>query len=207
MIPPRVHESWNDFFNNFGEFELPNCDFLPANDQVFRVFEESLDNIKIILIAQDPYSKPSLADGLAFSTPNGSKIPGSLRNLFTEIENTFEGIQFKHGDLTRWSKNGIFLLNTALTVKPGISGSHSRYWLNFTKSLIEYLDQHLSKTVFVFFGNKSKHFAQSMKAESNCNVALFCKHPSPNNNGIRQFVGCGIFETIDSLCPGIDWQN
>ena len=81
----KYHQSWTDFFNRHTEVIpiLPQCEILPSEDLRYRVFEENIDNIKIVLVGQDPYSNPGMAaDGLAFSLKNG-KIPGSLKNLFT----------------------------------------------------------------------------------------------------------------------------
>jgi len=103
-----IHSSWNSVFE---KFKIKN-----TNDVIFRVFSKDIKDIKIVLLGQDPY--PEKSDGLSFSVPKDVKIPGSLKNMFKELKNTFpeREYQFNHGDLEHWFNNGIFLLNCSLTI-------------------------------------------------------------------------------------------
>ena len=119
--------------------------FTPPLKQVFRAFEECpYDDLKVIFIGQDPYPQLGVADGISFSCGNTNKVQPSLRYIFEEIERTVyqEFPSYQDPDLTRWSKQGILMLNTALTVEVGKIGSHYDIWKPFTAYLLDWLNNY-----------------------------------------------------------------
>ncbi|WP_423363238.1 uracil-DNA glycosylase [Mycoplasma sp. P36-A1] len=161
--------SWNDFFQE--QFSLTYFQDLldnllnecntktvyPSINNIFRVFKDnSLNMIKVVILGQDPYHTPLVADGLAFSSKS-LKIPPSLKNIFKELNNDL-GIVNSTADLSKWSMQGIMLLNTVLSVEEHKANSHSKLgWNEFVVNTIKYLDLH-NKVVFVLWGNKAKLF-------------------------------------------------
>ena len=136
-----IHSSWNPVFE---KFKIEN-----SNDVSFRVFSKDINDIKIVLLGQDPY--PGKSDGLSFSVPKDVKIPGSLKNIFKEIKLTFpeREYQFNHGDLERWFDNGIFLLNCSLTI------GEIKKWTPFIDYVIKYISEN-TDAVFLLLGNHAK---------------------------------------------------
>jgi uracil-DNA glycosylase len=153
----------------------------PTKDLVFNVFNlVPLDNIKVIIIGQDPYINENEAMGFAFSVPKSIPIPPSLKNIYTELEND-PGIDFtspKHGDLTEWTTQGVFLLNASLTVLEKKSNSHSKIWKDFTNNFITYISTKKNNIIFCLWGNFAK---TKEKYISNPDKHLIIKtaHPSP----------------------------
>ncbi len=139
-------ESKKDYYINMMKFldkEYETKSILPPKEDLFAAFKlTNLDNIKVVIIGQDPYPTKGVAHGLAFSVKKGNKIPASLRNIFKELEE--ENIGFvtpKHGCLESWAKQGVFLINTVLTVEEGKPNSHKNVgWQTFTTNLIKYLN-------------------------------------------------------------------
>lgn len=148
-------------------------------------------DIKVVLIGQDPYINPGEAMGLSFSVPEGVKIPPSLRNIFKELVN--EGYPEYHdrtnGDLTDWVSKGVFLYNTCLTVNKGMSGSHKNLWDDFTNLVINYLKQR-KHIAWILLGAKAQKYAEGIDRD---NHGIFMAgHPSPlNRNG--DFAGSDVF--------------
>ena len=116
----------------------------PARSDVFRAFHLTrLKHVRVAILGQDPYPRPGQANGLAFSVPKEEAIPRSLRTIFTNLEDDPAILIERpaHGDLTTWAKNGVLLLNTALTVEEGDPGSHSRRWGHFTDVVLQVLNE------------------------------------------------------------------
>jgi uracil-DNA glycosylase len=188
-----IHESW-----------IP---YIPQNAEssIYRVFEMGLNDIRVVILGQDPYAN-DYADGLAFSVKPNCKIPGSLKNIFKEIQLEFpeRKYNFVSGDLSKWSESGIFLLNCSLTVEPGRSGSHMKRWKSFTDSIIKLISTNNKNVVFLLLGN----FAQTKSLLiSDKSRIIKGVHPSPNSawNG---FFNSGIFKQVELLLnETIDWTN
>jgi uracil-DNA glycosylase len=187
----KIDKSWKDFFfNEFKREELieilkkvdsdskkNNC--YPKNKDVFRLFRElSLENIKVIIIGQDPYYQPGIADGFAFSTRKENFIPASLGNIFKELN---EDINCNHKrencDLTNWVKQGVFLLNTSLTVRESQQKSHSELWREFTFELSKYINKNRKDIIWVFWGRDAKSLRDNCKI--NPEMSISGSHPSP----------------------------
>ena len=163
----------------------------------------------MIILGQDPYIRKGQAMGLSFSVPKGEKIPPSLSNIFKEIENDLQIKTIKSGDLTRWAKQGVFLLNTTLTVREGYSNSHENFgWKNFTANALGHLNRDNSPKVFLLWGNNAKSYKFIISNPTH--LVLEAAHPSPLS-AYRGFFGCKHFsQTNDylvnhNLSP-IDWR-
>ena len=181
----------------------------PPGSQIFRAFDLTpLPSVKVVILGQDPYHGPGQAMGLSFSVPDGVPAPPSLRNIFKEISDDL-GIQMSgRPNLEKWAKQGVLLLNTALTVLAGSPASHSRIgWQEFTDAVIRTVSERCDGVVFLLWGR----FAQSKAAliDSSKHQVLMAAHPSPLAGGA--FFGCRHFsKTNDYLISRgktpIDWQ-
>lgn len=150
----------------------------PKIPQIFRAFYESpLKNLKIVIIGQDPYPQKNVADGIAFSSSNTNTIPPSLKIIFDEIQKTvYNNDEYtRDPNLERWSKQGILLLNTALTTIPGKIGEHYNLWSPFTKHILNELNKNYTDLIYVFMGGAAKNWANLISEE---NYKLYCYHPA-----------------------------
>lgn len=180
----------------------------PPYKNIFRALKLcSYKDTLVIILGQDPYYNPNQADGLAFSVPKGEGLPPSLRNIYQEIENELGIKMSNNGDLSKWAKQGILLLNTALTVVKGMPNSHVRIgWEKFTDAIISKLSLKQEKLIFVLWGNNA------IKKESlidSHHYILKATHPSPLS-AYCGFFGCGHFLEINRLLEesgkkAIDW--
>jgi uracil-DNA glycosylase len=153
--------------------------FTPPLKQVFRAFEECpYDKLKVVIVGQDPYPQLGVADGISFSCGNTKKVQPSLRYIFGEIERTVyqEYPTWQDPDLTRWSNQGILMLNTALTVEVGKIGSHYDIWKSFTAYLLDWLNTHDSGLVYLYMGKKAQEWSDL--TDDNLNTKYFVKHPA-----------------------------
>lgn len=169
----------------------------PPNNLIFNAFEKTpFDQVKVVILGQDPYHQPGQAMGLSFSVPQGVPIPASLRNIYTEIRRDL-GIETPpHGDLTSWATQGVLMLNAILTVEAGKAASHSKIgWEHFTDTIIKTLSAERDNLVFMLWGN----FAKSKKnlIDTNRHFVLEAVHPSPLAGG--KFIGCGHFSKANEL--------
>lgn len=172
--------------------ERKNAIFPPAS-HIFRAFDECpFENVKVVILGQDPYPTRGHAHGLCFSVEeNVHPFPKSLINIFKEIE-TDLNIPFpENGSLVRWAKQGVLLLNSALTVREGEAGSHSKKgWEQFTDAVIYELSQRSEGIVYLLWGSKAHEKAQCVNVLNNCVLATV--HPSPLSS-YRGFFGCKHF--------------
>jgi uracil-DNA glycosylase len=186
----KIDSGWENFFqqetqkNYFSpllsklEEEYKNYKCWPRKENIFRLFREiSPDKIKVVILGQDPYHLPEVADGIAFSTQKPNYIPASLRNIFLEFSRDLDCASPTKGDLLPWVKEGVFLVNTALTVKNSQALSHMSWWKEFIYSLLIYLKNYNKRLIWVFWGQKAKKIGEECQISSDCN--LFSAHPSP----------------------------
>lgn len=169
----------------------------PSADNVFRAFKLCpLNEVKVVIIGQDPYHTPGVADGLAFSTKS-SVTPPSLRNIFTELKDDVGVDRFiqKENSLEDWASQGILLLNTAFTTVEGMPGIHSKLWEPFTKEVIKVLNKQPG-IIYVLWGRHAQSYKNFIDLRQN--FLLEAAHPSPfsANNG---FFGCKHFSEINKL--------
>jgi len=199
-----MHETWLELLNqefrkpymqSLREFliqeKLKNKVVYPPNEETFRALRlTGVDDVKVVILGQDPYHGRSQADGLAFSVQKGIKLPPSLRNIFKEIEDDLGLDSPKHGDLSFLAEQGVLLLNSVLTVNEGDPASHAnRGWEAFTDKIVEILD-HKKNIVFMLWGGYAQKKASKISKESHC--ILKATHPSPLS-AHRGFFGCRHF--------------
>lgn len=151
----------------------------PPGRLIFNAFDQCpFDKVKVVIIGQDPYHEPGQAQGLCFSVPDGVQIPPSLINIYKEIEDDLGVKCPPSGDLTRWARQGVLLLNATLTVREHQAGSHQRRgWEQFTDAVIATLSRERDGLVFLLWGS----YAQSkrMLIDSSRHLVLQSPHPSP----------------------------
>ena len=182
----------------------------PPGKLVFNAFNLCpFDKVKVVILGQDPYHEQGQAMGLSFSVPEGIMLPPSLQNIYKEIQNDLGKPIPASGDLTRWAKQGVLLLNATLTVRAHIANSHQTLgWANFTDAAIEALNAHREHVVFMLWGG----FARSKKRliDANRHCIIESVHPSPLSAnrggwfGQHQFSRCNAYLKQQGL-DEIDW--
>lgn len=182
----------------------------PPRDDWFRALQAvTPENVRVVIVGQDPYHGPNQAHGFSFSVPKGQKIPPSLRNIFTEINEDL-GIDLpNHGNLESWAKQGVLLLNTVLTVEHGAAGSHSgQGWETFTDAVINVVNKQKRPVVFMLWGKQAR--SKAGQIDQHQHHCLHAPHPSPLS-AYRGFLGCCHFSRCNTLLINsgqrpIDWQ-
>lgn len=182
----------------------------PPGKLLFNAFNLCpFDKVKVVILGQDPYHEQGQAMGLSFSVPEGIMLPPSLQNIYKEIQNDLGKPIPTSGDLTRWAKQGVLLLNATLTVRAHIANSHQTLgWANFTDAAIEALSAHREHVVFMLWGG----FARSKKRliDANRHCIIESVHPSPLSAnrggwfGQHQFSRCNAYLKQQGL-DEIDW--
>ena len=169
----------------------------------------SLDNVKVVLLGQDPYHNQGQAMGLSFSVPKGVDKPPSLVNMFKELK-AETGIEPPpHGDLTGWAKQGVLLLNTVLTVREHQANSHKGMgWEAFTDSIIKKISDNKEHVVFLLWGGNAR--SKKPLIDKNKHLVLECAHPSPLS-AYNGFFGCGHYKKANEYLikhgiEPIDWS-
>ena len=182
----------------------------PAGD-VFKAFELTpFDQVKVVILGQDPYHGPNQAHGLAFSVNEGIAFPPSLQNIFKELAADIEGFQIPmHGDLRAWAKQGVFLLNTVLTVQQAQANSHADWgWEQFTDEVINVLNTEREHLVFILWGAHAQKKGRVIDKKKH--LVLTSPHPSPLS-AYRGFFGSRPFSKanqylVEHGLEKIDWQ-
>jgi len=169
----------------------------PKGQDIFNAFNLTpFDQVKVVVLGQDPYHGPGQAHGLSFSVPEGKTFPPSLINIFKELKDDL-GIEYPiSGNLERWAKQGVFLLNAILTVRAGQAASHSKIgWNIFTDQVIKKISENKEGVVFLLWGN----FAKSKKdlIDLSKHHVLEAAHPSPLARGA--FFGCKDFSATNNI--------
>ena len=175
----NVHESWIPLLHSLAYKEplvkflssLSEISFQPEFEKIFKVFEMPVKDIKVVILGQDPYPKPGDAIGRAYAVSDKSKMPFILRNIEKEIFRT-KGIEVLNQDndivdqswktLNHWSEQGVFLLNTTLTVETGSAGSHIRYWKEFTEMIVQFIS-HENPCIWMLWGSYLKTHGSNIK--------------------------------------------
>lgn len=165
-------DSLIEFFNSS---TLNPQEIYPAPAQIFRVFRLPLEKIKVVILGQDPYHTPGVADGLAFSVQT-PKLAPSLRNILKEVKSDIGQTIIQNGDLTPWLEQGVFLLNNVLTVEKGHAGSHRQIgWEQITEDCIKLLNIKLPHAVFILWGSDAQ--AKAKFIDSSKHLILQSVHP------------------------------
>ena len=191
------------------ESEYATKTIFPPKEKVFNALNlVPLNNVKVVIIGQDPYHTYGQADGLAFSCHNGTPQP-SLKNIFKEINSDLGILMSNSTDLTPWAEQGVLLLNTSLTVVEHIPASHSnKLWHKFTTEIVKILNEQNQPIVFILWGNHAKSFIPILNNPNH--LILQSAHPSPFSAyngffGCRHFSKCNEFLIKHNIEP-IDWQ-
>lgn len=221
----RIEESWKQALS--AEFSKPYFqslrDFLyaekaagttvyPPGKQMFAAFDATpFDQVKVVILGQDPYHGPGQAHGLSFSVQPGVAVPPSLRNIYQELQQDPE-VSFQvphHGYLQSWAEQGVLLLNAMLSVRAHQAGSHQKKgWESFTDSVIEAINREKEQVVFLLWGSYAQKKGAHIDTEKH--LVLKAPHPSPLS-AYRGFFGCRHFSQTNhylasqNLAP-IDWQ-
>lgn len=169
----------------------------PAKDQIFAAFNETpFDQVKVVILGQDPYHGPGQAMGLSFSVNAKTKTPPSLRNIFKEVQRDIGNIAVPDNDLTPWAQQGVLLLNSILTVEEGVAAAHRRFgWQVITDRAIAALSDHRKDIVFLLWGAFAQEKARLVDENRHC--ILTAPHPSPLS-AHRGFIGCDHFSKANA---------
>ena len=202
-----------DYFLKIKEFvdgEYSSKTIYPPYEEIFNAFKLTpLANVKVVIIGQDPYHEKGQAHGLAFSTPEGHPIPRSLKNIFKEINDEYGYPIPESGCLEKWARQGVFLLNTVLTVEQGNANSHSKCgWQTFTDNVIGLLNNQEKPIVFLLWGKQAEKKKELITNPNH--LVLITSHPSPFS-ARRGFLGSNHFiQANDFLRKNgfdeIDWS-
>ena len=201
------------YFKNLAEFvrgEYQHAVIYPPPKNIFRAFELTpFDTVKVVILGQDPYHGARQANGLCFAVGDGVALPPSLQNIFKEIESDLgKPLKNRSGDLERWAKQGVLLLNATLTVQKGKAGSHqNRGWEEFTDAAIRALSERREHLVFILWGNYAKQ--KGAHIDRSKHLVIESAHPSPfaARNGFfgsRPFSRANAYLAEHDLEP-IDW--
>ena len=196
------HEFAQDYMIKLREFlkaEKQNGQVIyPPSDLWFNAFLQApFDEIKVVIVGQDPYHGEGQAHGLSFSVPDGVKIPPSLRNIYKELNRDLGMTIPTSGNLEAWAKQGVLLLNASLTVRAGDANSHSKQgWLRFTNACIQHINQHKTGVVFLAWGRFAHDVCSVVDTSKHCVIKT--SHPSPlgaskTGKDFSAFLGSGCF--------------
>ena len=189
-------EFQKDYYQNLKKFLIKEYKTQTIYPDMYDIFNAmkytSYQDVKVVILGQDPYHEPGQAHGLSFSVKKGVEPPPSLKNIFKEINDELNiDNSGKHGELTNWAKSGILLLNTVLTVRRGMANSHKdKGWELFTDRIISLLNEREKPVVFLLWGNNAK--AKKKLITGKQHLVLTSAHPSPLS-AYHGFFGCGHF--------------
>lgn len=205
----KIEESWKNVLN--GEFDQPYFESLvkfvkneyarhtiyPPGKKMFNAFDSCpFDQVKVVVLGQDPYHGPGQAHGLCFSVQDGIAFPPSLQNIFKEQNNDLNIPAPKSGNLERWAHQGVFLLNATLTVRARQAGSHqNKGWETFTDAVVRKLAEEKENLVFLLWGAYAQRKGEFI--DTNKHLVLKAPHPSPFSAD-RGFFGCRHFSKTNA---------
>jgi uracil-DNA glycosylase len=217
----KIAPSWKSHLS--GEFEKPYFHQLiefvksefqdqtiyPPGKEIFRAFDScDLEQVKVVILGQDPYHGPNQANGLCFSVRDGVRMPPSLVNIFKEIHADLGKPMPASGDLGRWAEQGVLLLNATLTVRAGTPGSHqNKGWEAFTDAVIKAISDQRENVVFLLWGAYAQKKGEVIDRTKH--LVLMSPHPSPFSAD-RGFFGCKHFSKANAYLKSkglkeIDW--
>lgn len=192
------------------EVAYQETEVFPDRNEIFRAFDLTpFDQVKVVILGQDPYHGVGQANGLAFSVHSNVAIPPSLKNIFKELESDLGILSPNHGDLQSWAQQGVLLLNTSLTVEAGKAHSHKHLrWDDFTRSIIFELSDKREHLVFILWGKHAQSFKSLINVDKHAIIESV--HPSPLS-AYRGFFGSKPFSKTNQylqlhLIYPIDWE-
>jgi uracil-DNA glycosylase len=181
----------------------------PPARNIFRAFDLCpIDKVKVVIVGQDPYHGEKQANGLSFAVNDGITLPPSLKNIYKEIQNDLGVTPQPSGDLSRWAKQGVLMLNSVLTVSAGNPASHNdKGWEKFTDAVIKSLNEKRQNIVYMLWGKYAQ--AKGEVIDRNKNLVLISAHPSPYSAtmffGNQHFSKCNAY-LRDHKIKEIDWK-
>lgn len=217
----KIHPSWKsrlseefekEYFQNLSaeiRQEYMTQTVYPPPKDVFRAFDMCpFEEVKVVIIGQDPYHGPKQANGLCFAVHDGIAIPPSLKNIFKEIENDLGVRPYDSGDLSRWAKQGVLMLNSVLTVRAHQAASHKgKGWEQFTDAVVEKLNAERQGIVYLLWGRYAQDKGAVVNREKN--LVLTSAHPSPFSAtkffGNHHFSRCNEY-LEENEKEAIDWR-
>ena len=206
----RIPEPWQPLLQPIFETSAPLLEQVraaydrttvyPPAEQVFSAFSLTPpEAVRVVILGQDPYHEPGQANGLAFSVAEGVRLPPSLLNIYKERESDVGVPVSPNGDLTHWAKQGVFLLNSVLTVEQGKANSHKDFgWQEFTDGVIASMAQLPQPIAFVLWGAQAQKKAAMAVSSPHPRLILLSPHPSPLSS-YRGFFGSRPFSRINSF--------
>lgn len=222
-IDPQIEESWNnileeefnsDYFKKLKSIlinDQKSYTIFPPNQDVFTAFNTTpFNNVKVVIIGQDPYHGKGQAHGLSFSVLDGIKHPPSLTNIFKELYTDLNIPYPKNGNLISWAKQGVLLLNASLTVREGDANSHQKIgWQKFTDAVIKHISDQQKDVIFLLWGGFAKK--KGAKIDSSKHYILSTGHPSPLSANRGFWFGNKHFSKTNELLIAmnkspIDWR-
>lgn len=209
-INPQMEPSWKEvlkdeftkeYFVELKRFlieERQNYTIYPKSSDMFNAFSYTpFDDVKVVIIGQDPYHGANQAHGLAFSVLDGVPFPPSLRNIFQELNSDIGCPTPKSGNLSSWAKQGVFLINTVLSVREGQAHSHAKHgWEIFTDNVIKKISEKKQNVVFILWGSPA--IAKSKLIDSSKHHIITSPHPSPLSS-YRGFFGSKPFSKTNEF--------
>src|SRR5690606_21623469 len=210
-VGSELQKPYMNELRTFLQSEYKSKTIFPPAKLIFQAFDKTpFDQIKVVILGQDPYHRQGQAHGLAFSVQEHVEIPPSLRNIYLAIKNDYPDFVIPpHGNLSYWAEQGILLLNTVVTVREGQAGSHhGRGWEQFTDSIIKTISERREKIIFLLWGSPARR--KEALIDRKKHYVLTSVHPSPLS-AYRGFLDCHHFiETnrllIENGRKAIDWQ-
>lgn len=221
-INPVIEKGWKEilweefqspYFSELKAFlvdEKKKFTIYPAGNLIFNAFQHTpFDQVKVVVLGQDPYHGPGQAHGLCFSVPPGIPQPPSLVNIFKELQSDLNIPVPTHGNLEKWADQGVLLINATLTVRAGQAGSHqNKGWETFTNQVIEKISAHKNGVVFLLWGRYAQAKEDLIDGEKH--LILKAAHPSPFS-AYNGFFGCRHFSKTNEYLEkqglqGIDWK-
>ncbi len=204
-----------DYYKNLREFlkleYFSGRNIYPPMNDIFTALKEtSYKDTKAVILGQDPYHGAGQAHGLCFSVKRGTPLPPSLKNIFKELYSEYGINTPECGELTRWAKQGVLLLNTTLTVREGQPASHKgQGWEIFTDKIISLINEKTEPTVFLLWGAHARSKKELITNKKH--LVLECAHPSPLS-AHAGFFGCGHFKAANEFLEKngrktIDWRG
>ena len=195
---------------DFVEDEYANYVIHPDREDIFNALKYTdYKDVKVVIFGQDPYHGENQAHGLCFSVKKGVDVPPSLKNIYKELQAELGLTIPDHGCLEKWAKQGVLLLNSALTVRDGLANSHkNKGWEKVTDRIVTLLNDRPEPIIFLLWGNDAKKKEELITSPQH--IILSAAHPSPLSAS-RGFMGCGHFAKVNNILKAlnrseIDWQ-
>ena len=209
LLADQFESEYYKNLRQFLKYEYSHYTVYPHMNDIFNALRiTDYNDVKVVLLGQDPYHGPGQAHGLCFSVRDGVAMPPSLVNIFKELKSDLDIDPPSSGNLTKWAKNGVLLLNTVLTVRAGQAGSHrNRGWEKLTDRIIKLLNDREKPMVFMLWGRPAREKAALITNPSH--LILECAHPSPLS-AYNGFFGCRHFskacEFLRQHGMEMDWR-